>query len=245
LTPLALHEAMTSLTESAQRYTRAKVALVRVHEVVYAPPVGRGDVPGEAAVVADPSLTLTNVSAGWPGQSPLMTGFNLDIRPGERVALVGPSGVGKTTLAATILGLIPARAGTIDVRGRLGYLAQDAHIFATTIAENVRLGNPRASDEDVNAALARAGLALEPTRMLGELGSAVSGGEARRIALARLFVDDYQVLILDEPSEHLDALTAGVLLDDIWATTTDRPMLVITHDAAVIERCDRSVRLGE
>ena len=245
LTPLALHEAMASLTESAQRYTRAKVALVRVQEVIYAPAVGRGDVPGEAAVVADPSLTLTNVSAGWPGLSPLMTGFNLDIRPGEKVALVGPSGVGKTTLAATILGLIPAQAGTIDVRGRLGYLAQDAHIFATTIAENVRLGNPRANDEEVHAALARAGLALDPTRMLGELGSAVSGGEARRIALARLFVDDYQVLILDEPSEHLDAHTASALLDDIWATTTDRPMLVITHDAAVIERCDRTVRLGD
>ena len=244
LTPLALHEAMASLTQAAQTYTRAKVALGRVHDVLYAAPVGSGDVPGAAASVPDPSLSLRGVSAGWPGQAPLVTGFDLDVRPGEKVALVGPSGVGKTTVAATILGLIPAQAGTIDVRGRLGYLAQDAHIFATTIAENVRLGNPRATDEDVAAALLRAGLTLDPGRLLGELGTAVSGGEARRIALARLFTDDYQVIILDEPSEHLDAATATTLLDDIWATTSDRPVLVITHDPAVIARCDRSVTLG-
>jgi thiol reductant ABC exporter CydC subunit len=244
LTPLALHEAMSTLTQAAQTYTRAKVALGRVHDVLYAEPIGNGDVPGAAAAASDPCLTLTDVAAGWPGQPSVVSGFSLTIRAGEKVALVGPSGVGKTTLAATILGLIPARAGTIDVRGRLGYLAQDAHIFATTIAENVRLGNPRASDEEVAAALHRSGLDLEPSRLLGELGSAVSGGEARRIALARLFVDDYQVLILDEPSEHLDALTASALLDDMWATTSERPVLVITHDPAVIARCDRAVTLA-
>ncbi len=243
LTPLALHEAMGALTQSAQTWTRARIALERVQAVIYADPIGAGDVASEESVVAEPELRLTAVTAGWPGAAPLLTGFDLAVTAGERVALVGPSGIGKTTLAATILGLIPARAGRIVLRGRPGYLAQDAHIFTTTIAENVRLGNRDADDAAISQALARAGLDLAPSRMVGETGAALSGGEARRVALARLLVGDYQILILDEPSEHLDAATATALLDDIWASTTGRPVLVITHDPAVVARCDRTVTI--
>ena len=244
LTPLALHEAMGTLTQAAQTNTRARAALERVHAVIDAEPIGSGDVPLGEQAVPDPHLRLTGVSAGWPGAGPLVTGFDLGVSAGEKVALVGPSGVGKTTLAATILGLIPALSGEIEVRGRPGYLAQDAHIFSTTVAENVRLGNRDADDSDVALALARAGLDLPPNRLVGETGSALSGGEARRVALARLLVGEHQVLILDEPSEHLDAATAAALLDDIWATTSDKAVLVITHDPAVVQRCHRSVVLG-
>ncbi len=133
------------------------------------------------------------------------------------MAIVGPSGIGKTTVAATVLGLIPARAGEVVTHGRIGYLAQDAHIFTTTITENVRIGNRDATDADVAEALARAGLDLDPQRQVGEGGESLSGGEARRVALSRLLVGDYQVMILDEPTEHLDAATATALIDDIWA----------------------------
>ena len=244
LTPLALHEVMNILTQAAQTYTRARVALARVFEVLHAAPVGRGDLDPTLAVAATPGISVADAAIGWPGEPPLVTDFSLSVAPGERVALVGPSGVGKTTLAATLLGLIPSSAGDVEVAGRIGYLAQDAHIFATSIAENVKIGNRDATDAQVGAALARAGLDLDPGRIVGELGATLSGGEARRVALARLLVGDYQVLILDEPSEHLDAATAEALLDDIWATVGDRPLLVITHDPDVRRRCDRVVRLG-
>jgi len=244
LTPLALHDVMGTLTQAAQTATRARIALERVHAVISAPPVGAGDLPLTSGNEDRPGIALRGVTIGWPDGSALLTGLDLDVAAGERVALVGPSGVGKTTVAATVLGLIPPQAGGLDVRGRIGYLAQDAHIFTTTIAENVRLGNRDATDDDILRALGRAGLDLDPGRLVGESGATLSGGEARRVALARLLVGEYRVWILDEPTEHLDAATASALLDDLWATTIDRPVLVMTHDPEVIRRCDRVVRLG-
>ncbi|WP_211283460.1 thiol reductant ABC exporter subunit CydC [Propionicimonas paludicola] len=243
LTPLALHEALSTLVQSAQTYTRAKVALGRVEELLAADPVGAGDLPAAGAPVADPGLEIVGLAAGWPGHDPVVTGLSLDVERGQRVALVGPSGVGKTTVAATVLGLIPAMGGRVDVRGRVGYLAQDAHIFSTSIAENVRIGNRDATPEQVSAALTLAGLGLSPDRLVGETGTQLSGGEARRVALARLLVGDYQVLVLDEPTEHLDVETATQLMDDIWSGTSDSAVLVITHDPAVVSRCDRVVHL--
>jgi ATP-binding cassette subfamily C protein CydCD len=244
LTPLALHEALSTLIQSAQTRTRARAALRRVEAVLDAEPIGVGDVPAPAEPVPDPGLDVAALDAGWPGRAPVVTGLELAVGKGERVALAGPSGVGKTTVAATILGLIPVQGGRIETRGRIGYLAQDAHIFTTTIAENLRIGKRDATEDEIAAALTRAGLALPPDRMVGETGAKLSGGEARRVALARLLVGDYQVLILDEPTEHLDALTAAALMDDVWATTADAAVLVISHDPSVLARCDRVVTLG-
>ncbi|MCC6496010.1 MAG: thiol reductant ABC exporter subunit CydD [Propionibacteriaceae bacterium] len=244
LTPLALHEALSTLILSAQTRTRARAALKRVAEVLEAEPVGSGDLASPGAPVLDPGLELRELGAGWPGSPEVVRGLSLSVRAGEKVALVGPSGIGKTTVAATVLGLIPARAGSVAARGRIGYLAQDAHIFTTTIAENVRIGNRDATDDQIAEALARAGLDLDPRRQVGEAGESLSGGEARRVALSRLLVGSYQVLILDEPTEHLDAATASALIDDIWADSSDRPVLVITHDPALVARCDRVVTLS-
>ena len=244
LTPLALHEALSTLIASAQTRTRARAALQRVSEVLDAEPVGAGDLTDPGAPVADPSLTVRDLAVGWPGSPEIVTGLTFGIRAGEKVAIVGPSGIGKTTVAATVLGLIPARQGEVVTHGRIGYLPQDAHIFTTTITENVRIGNRDATDVDIADALARAGLDLDPKRQVGEGGESLSGGEARRVALSRLLVGDYQVMILDEPTEHLDAATATALIDDIWVGSDDRPVLVITHDPALVARCDRLVTLG-
>lgn len=236
LTPLALHEVLGDFAKAAQTWTRATVALDRVQAVLDAPPVGAGDrAAGEPA--DEPGVRLDDVALGWPGAAPLREHLDLAVSSGDSVAITGPSGIGKTTLAATILGLIPPASGTVTTRGRVGYLAQDAHIFATTVAENVKIGNRDATDADVADALARVRLDVDPGRLVGELGTALSGGEARRLALARLIVGDAQVLILDEPSEHLDPETATALLDDIWASAGDRPILAITHDPDVMARC--------
>ncbi|CAL8979964.1 Vitamin B12 import ATP-binding protein BtuD [Propionicimonas sp. T2.31MG-18] len=244
LTPLALHEALSTLILSAQTRTRARAALARVEAVLDTEPVGSGDLADPGVEVADPALDVVGLTAGWPGAAPVVEGLSFGVRAGEKVALVGPSGIGKTTVAATALGLIPARAGEVRARGRIGYLAQDAHIFTTTIAENVRIGNRDATDADIADALARAGLDLDPGRVVGEGGESLSGGEARRVVLSRLLVGHYQVLLLDEPTEHLDAVTASALIDDIWAGSSDKPVLVITHDPDLVARCDRVVRLA-
>ncbi len=244
LTPLALHEVLSAFTQAAQTYTRATVALERVEAVLEAPVVGVGDLDANQPRAKKPSLAVADLSIGWPNGPTLASGLGLHVNPGEKVAVVGPSGVGKTTFAATVLGLIPPVAGEVAVEGRIGYLAQDAHIFATSLAENVKIGNRDASEAEVSDALTRAGLDLASDRVVGELGASLSGGEARRVALARLMVGDYQVLVLDEPSEHLDPDTASALLDDIWESASDKALLVITHDPTVVSRCDRVVRLG-
>ena len=242
LTPLAMHEVLNNFTQAAQTLTRARAALGRVVDLLAERPVGRGDADPTAPAVA--GVEFTGVDAGWPGAEPVVRGFDLTVGEGEKVALVGASGIGKTTLAATAMGLIEPMAGEVT-SGRVGYLAQDAHIFATTIAENVRIGNRDATDVQVSSALERAGLTIDPGRIVGEYGATLSGGEARRVALARVLVGEgtHDLLILDEPTEHLDAETASALMTDLWTATGAMPILVITHDAEVMAACDRVVSL--
>ena len=244
LTPLALHEVLSTLTQAAQSATRALASLGRVRQLLDAVPVGVGDRELPSTDVAPGPLVLDDLAIGWPGGPVLHEGLTLRVEPGESVAVVGPSGAGKTTLAATILGLIPPRSGRVEVTGRVGYLAQDAHIFATSISENVRIGNRDADAAGVRRALDRAGLPLDAARVVGEEGATLSGGEARRLALSRLFAGEYQAVVLDEPSEHLDAVTAEALLDDIFASMAGVPLLVITHDPDVVARCHRTVELA-
>lgn len=245
LTPLALHEVMSGLAQAAQTLTRARSALDRVTAVLDEPPVGRGDVTAvPAAAGVAPGIEVIDLAIGWPGHPALASGLSFVVRPGEAVAVVGPSGSGKTTLAATLLGLIPPVAGSVVTQGRIGYLAQDAHIFATSVAENVRIGHKDGTDEEVAAALAAAGLTLDPARVVGEAGATLSGGEARRLALSRLLIGSPDVMVLDEPTEHLDRATSDALMNDLWERLDERPVVVLTHDADVVARCDRVVALG-
>ena len=197
-------------------------------------------------------MVIEGLTVGWPGGHPVLSDVNLTVVAGESVAIVGRSGIGKTTLAATIMGLIPPLAGSVTTTGRVRYLAQNAHVFATSISENVRIGCKDATEDEVLTALARAGLAVSPRRVVTEDGSSLSGGEAQRLALARVLVNHdtsedlsaHDVLILDEPSEHLDVETATAIMDDLWASTPKAAKLVITHDPAVMKRCDHVWGVG-
>lgn len=245
LTPLALNEGFNDLIKGAQSLTRARSALGRVLALLSAEPVGNGDREiGVDNGVRE--LVLDELAIGWPGGPVIVDGISLTVAPGERVALTGPSGTGKTTLAATIMGLIPPRGGALTAPSGIGYLAQDAHIFATTIAENVRIGDRDATDGQVRAALDAAGLAaMSPDREVGEEGATLSGGEARRVAMARVLVgrDRDRLVILDEPTEHLDHDTAEALMDDVWAGVAGAGALVITHDPGLVAACDRETAL--
>lgn len=245
LTPLALNEGFNDLIKGAQSLTRARSSLGRVLALLSAEPVGSGDREiGVDNGVRE--LVLDELAIGWPGGPVIVDGIGLTVAPGERVALTGPSGTGKTTLAATIMGLIPPRGGALTAPSGIGYLAQDAHIFATTIAENVRIGDRDATDGQVRAALDAAGLAaMSPDREVGEEGATLSGGEARRVAMARVLVgrDRDRLVILDEPTEHLDHDTAEALMDDVWAGVAGAGALVITHDPGLVAACDRETAL--
>ena len=245
LTPLALHALLAGLPVAAQTWRRSGAALDRVHDVLVAVPVGAGEVeaPTATASTTPGAVRLEGLTAGWPGGPAVVQDLDLVVRAGEWVALTGPSGSGKTTVAATLLGLLPPRVGTVRVQGSVAYLAQDAHLFDTTVAENVRIGNRAASDAEIAAALDRAGLHLDPARLVGEHGRQVSGGEARRLALARLLLRRDAVLVLDEPTEHLDRGTADALTSDLFAATRGAAVLVLTHDPVLLGRCGRVIEL--
>jgi thiol reductant ABC exporter CydD subunit len=192
----------------------------------------------------------------------VLDGFDLHLRPGECVALLGPSGTGKSTVASLLLRFADPVSGRVDVggrdlrdldlaawRGSLAWLPQRPHLFAGTIAENIALADPGADWEAVRRAAAAAGAGFVDqlphgyeTR-IGEGGWQLSAGEARRIGLARALLRDVPVLVLDEPTAHLDADTAASVADAIVRVRAGRTTLLITHDEALARRADRVVFL--
>jgi ABC-type multidrug transport system fused ATPase/permease subunit len=174
------------------------------------------------------------------------------------VAVVGPSGAGKTTLALALLRFTGSESGTLavdghdvseyrqeEVRGTVGLLAQDAHLFNTTIGANVRLARPDATDDEVEHACARAGLApwlgTLPAGLdtrVGSGGALVSGGEAQRIALARALLAGRPILVLDEPTANLDPETGREVMDGLLPATAGGTVVLITHDLAAAARTD-------
>jgi ATP-binding cassette subfamily C protein CydC len=193
----------------------------------------------------------------------ILDGASLELRPGRRVALVGESGGGKTTIAGVLVRFLELDGGRAtldghdlgeyasdDVRGLVALDDQDAHLFSTTIRENVRFARPGSSDDQIAAALRRAGVwdwvsslpdGLET--YVGETGDQVSGGQRRRIALARAFLSGAPLLILDEPTAHLDRATAEGILEDLLSGADDTGLLVITHDPLMLDRFDQVLRL--
>ncbi|MEU8661851.1 ATP-binding cassette domain-containing protein [Actinoplanes philippinensis] len=192
---------------------------------------------------------MEGVTAGWVVGRTAVAGFDLVLPPGGRVALTGPSGSGKSTVAALLVRFLDPWAGRVtmdgvdlrefaadDVRAVVGYLPEDAYLFDTTIGANLRIARPDATDGELWEALGAARLrdwagtlpdGLDT--LVGEHGMALSGGQRRRLALARLLLGDARVLVLDEPTEHLDDATAAALTRDLLAAAGERTVLLITH----------------
>ncbi|WP_235872911.1 thiol reductant ABC exporter subunit CydD [Pseudoxanthomonas winnipegensis] len=181
-------------------------------------------------------------------------GLSFDLAPGQHLALAGPSGCGKSTLLEALAGWLPPEAGLIQHTPglRIGYAPQRPHLFAGTIADNLRIAAPQASPAQLQAA-AEAAQVLHFARALpdgldtriGEGGFGLSGGQARRVALARALLQDPQLLLLDEPTAFLDADTETALLEALLRFGQGRALLVATHSAAVIERLGQVLWLGD
>lgn len=193
---------------------------------------------------------------------PVFEDFNLEVGAGEHVALLGPSGTGKSTLLALIAGLAPCTHGLIEIGGtrfegarvaglrkQMAWMGQRPHIFAGTVSDNISLHRTSVGKGDVGAALERAALRqvanAQGHAYLGESGSGLSGGEIRRLALARAVADrDADIILADEPTAHLDGATANEIADRLLDAATGKTLIVATHDPILARRMGRIVVLG-
>ncbi|WP_207943252.1 thiol reductant ABC exporter subunit CydC [Actinomadura sp. KC345] len=264
LLPLAAFEVVAGLPLAAQYMERARHSAARVFAVLESPePVQDPDAP--APLPSGPyTLSVENLRARWTPRGPhVLDGISLDLTPGRRCAIVGPSGSGKTTLTAVLLRFLEPAGGRTtlngvdlhslngdDVRLVIGLCAQDAHLFDSTIGENVRLARPTATDDEIRDALRRArildwadSLPRGLDTHVGEHGAQVSGGQRQRIALARALLADFPILLLDEPAEHLDIATADDLTADLLTATEDRTTLLVTHRLAGLDAVDEIIVL--
>ncbi|HEY6762487.1 MAG TPA: thiol reductant ABC exporter subunit CydC [Baekduia sp.] len=264
LLALAAFEAVAPLIASARELPAALAAGGRLLELIdteprVADPPDPAPAPPRRAV-----LELEHVRARYgPGERPALDDVTLRLEPGARVALVGPSGAGKTTVVNLLLRFLDPEAGRVtlagrdlrdyrqqDVRAAVAVAGQDAHLFATSIADNVRLARPGCTDVELTAALDRArigpwvrGLPDGWDTAVGERGRALSGGQRQRIVLARALLSRAPVLVLDEPTAHLDEATAAALMRDVFAAAGDRTVLLITHRPEGLDAVDAVVTL--
>ncbi|WP_328620955.1 thiol reductant ABC exporter subunit CydD [Streptomyces sp. NBC_00354] len=259
LTPLAAFEAVNGLPQAVQYRQRVRRSAERIYEVIDAPaPVAEPERP--APVPASPfPLRLTGLAVRHPGQEQdALHGLDLTLEAGRRIAVVGSSGAGKTSLAQVLLRFLDPHEGTYtlggtdartldsdEVRRIVGLCAQDAHLFDSSVRENLRLARTGASEEQLRQALVAArllewadGLPDGLDTLVGEHGERISGGQRQRLALARALLADFPVLVLDEPAEHLDLATADALTADLLAATEGRTTVLITHRLAGLEAVD-------
>lgn len=247
LTPLALADVLGGIPAAAQLAIRVRASLGRVQELVDTPdPVTEPTDPLPLPAGRDLQVKLLRV--GYD-DTDVLDGLSLDMPAGSRVVITGPSGSGKSTLAAVLLRFLEPRGGEVlldgvdlarlegdQVRSVVGLLTQESHVFDTSIRENLLLAKPGVSDLQLWKALYRARLGVFVEKlpdgldtMVGEHGARLSGGERQRLAFARLLLADRDVLVLDEPTEHLDEETGRALLADLFAAAGDRTVVLLTH----------------
>jgi ATP-binding cassette subfamily C protein CydC len=266
LTALAAFEAVSPLPAAAQQVGQARGAAQRICAVLDAPEPVRAPAAPRPLPLAPVTVTLRAASVRYRPDGPLaLSGLDLDLAPGRRVALVGRNGAGKSTVAALLLRFCDLAGGSAllcghdlasfdpdDVRRLIGGCPQDPAIFAGTVAANLRLARPSATDIELASAAARAGLGPWLRALpdgirtpVGTGGAALSGGERQRLALARALLADPAVLVLDEPTAGLDEPTSTAVLADLLAETTGRSVLLITHDPRRLGEMDEVVLLED
>ena len=235
----------------------------QVFEVLERPLPARGsrlDLPGKPLS----ALSVEALAVTYPGRrAPALQEVSFTVEPGEVLALAGPSGCGKSTLLGVLLGLVRPTAGSVRIggvsldefepdawRSLLAWVPQRPHLFAASIAANVRIGRPDATDEQVRQALRDAGVEDVVDRLpeglatrLGEGGAGLSAGERQRLALARAFVRDAPLVLLDEPTANLDAQTEEAVLQSVRLLMKGRTVVMVAHRPALIAGADRVVRL--
>ena len=208
-------------------------------------------------------VELRNVSFGYDGEEPVLRGIDLDVEPGQTVAIVGPTGSGKTTLVMLIPRLYDVDEGAVlvdgtdvrdvdpaSLRGEVAVVSDDAFLFSASLGENIAYARPDASEEQIVAAAERAGLAelLEELpegldTMVGERGLTLSGGQRQRVAIARALIAEPRILILDDATSSVDATTENRIKSALGEVMTGRTTFVIAHRLSTIALADEVVVL--
>ncbi|MGV0993008.1 MAG: thiol reductant ABC exporter subunit CydC [Mycobacterium sp.] len=262
LFPLSAFEATAALPAAAVALTRARIAAERLVELVPTAVTPRPE-PRRHSLAAFPQVRADALQAGY-GEKPAGLPVTLALEPGASVAITGRSGAGKTTLLMTLAGLLPPLGGrlTIDgapaerlseseLRSRVCYFAEDAHLFATTVRDNLLVARGDCSDEELAEALGRVGLSewLDSlpdglATILHGGSSAVSAGQRRRLLLARALLCSAPIVLLDEPTEHLSDADRSVFLSALLETPSpmfgsDRTVVVATHEPVEHLNCRR------
>ena len=256
------------LKTSAKRVGKLQSALVSA-ERAFAVLDQPGDVPEAANAVplsrARGAVKLENVSFGYAQDYPVIRNASLDIPPGVRVGIVGPTGAGKTTLISLLTRFYDPDSGRIlldgldlreyklaDLRNQFGIVLQEPMLFSTTIAENIAYGRPAASFEEIRQAAGMASahefIQLLPDgydTMVGERGMRLSGGERQRVSLARAFLKDAPVLILDEPTSSVDMTTEALIIEALHRLMENRTTFIIAHRLSTLQRCDLWVKVED
>lgn len=217
------------------------------------------EIPKEATEATDAAVLIKNLHFRYQPDAPeIFTGTNLTINTGERVAIVGPSGQGKSTLLSIIKGDLQPQEGHIQVAGHTGNrlrgasasVAQTTWLFSGTIADNLRIANPDATEADMWAALERAHVATDIRSFphgldteLGEQGLGISGGQAQRISLARALISGRRIILLDEPTAHVDLASEREIFNAINGLGRDYTLIMVTHRTSSLHHMDRVLRV--
>jgi thiol reductant ABC exporter CydC subunit len=265
LLALASFDAVTPLVAAARELSVTRSAGRRVVELTDRIPLVRD--PEEAVPQAPRGapIGLEGVTARYPTEDqPALHALTLPLPPGSRIALVGPTGAGKTTVTNLLLRFLDPEEGRVtiagrdireyrqdDVRAMFAVAGQDAHVFNSTIRANLQLARPDATEAELWGALREARLDLWVSTLpdgletlVGEDGERLSGGQRQRLTLARALLTRAPVLVLDEPTAHLDPETAEALVHDIFAAAEGRTVLLITHRPEGLDLVDEVVTLG-
>jgi thiol reductant ABC exporter CydC subunit len=266
LLALASFEAVQPLSHAARELAETLAAGERLLELTDRTPAIIDPADPLPLPVGPFAVALEGVSARYaPGEPLVLDNVDLRLEPGGRVALAGPSGAGKTTVVNLLVRFLDPEAGRVTLGGRdlreyrqeevrraVAVAGQDSHLFSTTIRENVRLGREDASDDEIEDALRRARildwvLSLPDglDTLVGEQGRELSGGQRQRLVVARALLAGAPVLVLDEPTAHLDPPTAERLIDDVLDAAGGRSVLLITHRSEGLDRMDEVVALPQ
>ena len=270
LVPLAAFEVTSTLGPASVQLVRSAGAACRIVELIETAESGAQASPTTRELpvpsTQGPRLRARNLAVGWPGGPIVADGIDLDLHVGRRVAIVGPSGIGKSTLLATLAGLLEPRGGSLtldgvplwritrpDAAARVCLTAEDAHVFHTSVLENLRVARGDVSPVEAAELLRQAGLGdwLEAlpdgvSTIIGTNATTLSGGERRRLLLARALAAPAPLMLLDEPGEHLDPATADRLVTDLLAAGTreGRGTLLVTHRLSALAHADEILIMG-
>jgi ATP-binding cassette subfamily B protein len=254
----ALYAPLHASTYTVSSMQSAAASAERIAELLDTPPDVR-DGPETWSGRVQGRVRYEDVTFGYDPGRPVLRGVSFDASPGETVAIVGPTGAGKTTLLGLLLRFFDPWSGRVLIDGRdirrlrvralreqVAIVLQDPFIFPLTVAENIAYGNPEAAREDIIAAAAAAGADEFIRRLpdgyetvIGEKGATLSGGEKQRLSIARAFLKNAPILILDEPTSAMDLLTESRLLDAMERLARGRTTFIIAHRLSTVQRADR------